>query len=326
MALVITIDLSWALIHSVSQEWNSISIKKYLQIMFQYCNNNTIPSRELTILKICYAHFMHIVARAVEKKFPEYNNFKRLLLECISHICLCRNLRKMDELFKHVCTFLLSKDERKVSDSVIVITNLSKRNSEEINDYEDVENLPDDEFKIILNEKEENDTIYRSSPFFQRYATKLALLKQEMKINDDDDDEKEASNVSNKYYAPKFVQYLLTKRMPYVVLWSSLDLDLIDPKISRITNAFIESSHKVTKEIDFKGISNRSIADRVRELQTSADGILANLELDAPLKSKLSRQKPKYPVTEPNLTLKETWKKEKHGKRKKGHCHISLLS
>lgn len=37
--------------------------------------------------------------------------------------------------------------------------------------------------------------------------------------------------------------------MYYIVLWSAFDLDLIDSKISRISNAYVESLNQVTKKI-----------------------------------------------------------------------------
>lgn len=110
--------------------------------------------------------------------------------------------------------------------------------------------------------------------------------------------------------------------MPYVVLWSSLDLNFVDSRISRISNACIESSNRVTKHIDFHGVANRSMADRVRELERSAEKTLGILELDAPLKAKAIREKPKYPKTEPNPALEEMWKGKK---RRKGIIKVSVL-
>lgn len=55
--------------------------------------------------------------------------------------------------------------------------------------------------------------------------------------------------------------------MAYAPLWTAADMELIDPSISCITNAFVEASHKVTKEEIFDGKTNGSCADRCRNLE-----------------------------------------------------------
>ena len=315
IAKAITIDWSWAYIHSILLEWNGISIKKYLRIMYEYCEKNTIPNKEMILVKSCYAHFMKNASQTIKTKFREYKEIRKMLLECLALLALARDLKTMDEIFRHVCKFLLCKSAKKSADSLGVISKKKFENSEDLKDIETIHEATDDnDFGINLDEFEGkvDDTIYRSSPFYIRYDTIYREVLNEIKENDD-------TIVSNKYYAPKFVEHLLTTWMPYVVMWSALDLDLIDKRISRVTNAHVEASNRVLKEVDLEGVSNRSIGDRARELENKANAALADLELDVRLKSKSRAKKPKYPETIPNPTIEEGWMKKKQSKGRKGY-------
>lgn len=56
--------------------------------------------------------------------------------------------------------------------------------------------------------------------------------------------------------------------MPYAPLWSAIDMDLIDTNVSIFSQAYVESTHRVNKEIGFRKNPVRAIADRIRELET----------------------------------------------------------
>ena len=115
--------------------------------------------------------------------------------------------------------------------------------------------------------------------------------------------------------------------MTYAVLWALLNLDLIDPSISCISNVFMESANRVIKEIVFKRTTNASIADRVRQLKTTRMDTMAKIKLDVPLKGKQkSRLKPKYPETASNPFVQENWmRRSQHRKRKIRHLGASKI-
>lgn len=113
--------------------------------------------------------------------------------------------------------------------------------------------------------------------------------------------------------------------MPYAPLWSGLDLDLIDPTVSRVTDAFVESTNKVIKEMVCKRISNRSIADRVREFERYREDTLSKISLNIDLKSCRSKKRSKYPEAISNPFIEEKWRKERKGKPSSGHASASKL-
>ena len=318
-ASAITIDWSWAFIHAILQEWNSVTIQEYLNIMYKYCVDDVAPKKNLIIVKTCFGHFMKRISRAIHREFQKHIAIKAFILECMGLLCLCRNMKQLDEIFKHFATILLAKSEEKANDSIIAISSMIKKNirndnklSEDINEIiKDAEDVED--FQC------EYTAIYRNSQFFNRYDEMVVLLCRKL--------EGKESCITNKYYAPEFLKYAVRKYMSYTPLWSALDLDLVDPSISRISNAFVESANRVMKEIVFEGTTNASIADRVRQLKTARMDTMAKIKLDVRLKgTQKSCPKPKYPETASNPFVQENWMRHtQHRKRKIGHLGASKL-
>lgn len=106
--------------------------------------------------------------------------------------------------------------------------------------------------------------------------------------------------------------------MSYVVLWSSLDLDIFAPNISRLNNAYIESSNKDIKYRIFQGNGQSSIADRVRELHKEENKTLGVIEVKQNMShNKKSRKETKYPEVASNPYVVETSKKKGQSNRKR---------
>lgn len=82
LAKAICVDWTWPSFHLILNEWNSTTIDEYLKIMFKFCNDETsVPPADFVFLKVCYAHFMNIVRRTIEKKFSKLSKSK-----CIKEI------------------------------------------------------------------------------------------------------------------------------------------------------------------------------------------------------------------------------------------------
>lgn len=85
-------------------------------------------------------------------------------------------------------------------------------------------------------------------------------------------------------------------------------MDLIDINISRLTNTYIESTHRVNKEEVVKNTKNTSVGDVVRILENRRKDILSRKYLNIPSKGNKKMKKPFYPETIPNASTKG-WKK-----------------
>lgn len=81
--------------------------------------------------------------------------------------------------------------------------------------------------------------------------------------------------------------------MPYVILWGSADLDLLDNNFSRVSNAFVESKHKVNKDGVFGKHHCSLIADIIRRLEVSAGRTQVSIDFDRDLQN-LSKIKPSH--------------------------------
>lgn len=219
---------------------------------------------------------MHIVSRAIQKDWIELEDIKKLLLELTSLLCLSRSIKELDEVFRNIVRLLLCKKKKSADENFISLGNKISRSSideKEINQI--LENEDEDDSDVYLLNESFDTSIYRNSPFFQRYdmiknEIQNDLIQNEEEGTEDDDNEVEDDDENedeerkdserkkgesknnnqcksqtkrkiakgaNKYNAPGFLDHLLLHWMPYVILWSALDLDLVDPSVSRVTNA-----------------------------------------------------------------------------------------
>lgn len=309
----IVVDWSWAFIHSFSLEWNDMPIDKYLQLEFEYCEtlDRSILHNVIKI-KICYAHYMHIVSRTVDKKFGKLKKHKNIILEIFSLMCLSTDFDEFDLIFHNLCFILLSKNKIKADSSMQAIAQFTKRHSTEFNDvakktFDFLENCDD----IEIDDDTPKNSMYSKSPFYEKYNKMVAVIEVELEKNEHDDE------VSNEMFMPEFICHILTLWLPYMPLWTAVDLNLIDPKISRLTNAYIESTHKVNKDYVVQNTKNTSIGDVVRLLKHRRKNVLSRVYLNVDLKGKKNNKKPHYPETTSNPNVKEQWK-NKYSKSK-GH-------
>lgn len=63
---------------------------------------------------------------------------------------------------------------------------------------------------------------------------------------------------------PEFINHILTVWVPYMPFWTAVDLILINKKLSRLSNAYIEATHKVNKDYVVKKTKNTLLGDVVR--------------------------------------------------------------
>lgn len=101
-------------------------------------------------------------------------------------------------------------------------------------------------------------------------------------------------------------------------------LDLVDPNISRVSNAYVESHHKNFKYGILKEQSHMSIGQTVRRLRDNVGRLVfeANLgfkdNVDTNIKGK---KKCKYPTTDSINFVKDVWKRG----QKEGRSTITYL-
>ncbi|KAJ8687014.1 hypothetical protein QAD02_022808 [Eretmocerus hayati] len=315
---IIIIDWSWVELHALLKAWNDMDIRSYLRLVF-HCIDNGIPfPLAIVILYICYAHFMHLVSRSIDKNFPVYKSeggkeLKKTLLECMSVIALTRDWKKMQNIFQHFCTFLCARSMALARESLQHI--VKELDKQEFAKLGDIVNLQSESIEEEIRYKEnDSDALYVSSPFYQVFS-KLAHKTPDYLLKRKDSPENEP--VTNIHYNPKFLDHMLRRWMPYVCLWSSLVLKKMDMNISRMTQAYIEAWHRVMKKKVLMDNSNASVGDVVRALERDHNRTIGRIHLGVPLAgTSNSRQKPHYPEEQCNPVSQEGFKRKK--KKAKG--------
>lgn len=153
---------------------------------------------------------MHIVSREKDKKFPECDEFKKIMLECISVLCLCRSLDDLKINFTNICYLFQSKRNTKANDSLKVLNNIVAKQKSDSNDVNDFLKLEPDKDKLEEifheDEKEASKAIDRNSPFFKEFNHIFSYVEGVL-INEGEEyilDEE----VTNEYDAPLFLDYL----------------------------------------------------------------------------------------------------------------------
>lgn len=297
-------------------------IERYIDLEFEYCQTfNKSCLQDVILIKICYAHFMHIVSRTVDKKFFKLKNHKKIILEIFSLLCLSRDFEEFDLIFHNLCILLLTKNKKKFDCSIQVIAKYSQRHANDINDIaKETYEFLEDCNAIDIDDESSKNTTYTKSPFYKKYNKIVALLevdidKKNMKIFSDE--------ISNEMFSPEFLNHILTLWLPYIPFWTAVDLDLINPNISRLSNAYIEATHRVNKNYVVQKTENTSLGDVVRLLKHRRKDVLSRIFLKVDLKGPKKNKKPLYPETTSNPNLKEVCKK-KHIKSK-GHDKSNIL-
>lgn len=230
-------------------------------------------------------------------------------------ICLSRNLKDMEILFQHLCRLLLTKSSASASQTIVAIAERTGECQADLNQSNSEAEATAQNKPALDSATDEKPStaIYRKSPFYKPFNRISVKVKAEIAAegigemgdededdeddkddedkgddqDDDDEDDEEAKEMSkvedetrNKYYSPELLDHILSRWMPFVVFWSALDLDLVDPNISRITNAYVESDNKVTKEVTFSRTTNSSIADTPTEKIPAGDNSIHHTRLE----------------------------------------------
>lgn len=226
-----------------------------------------------------------------------------------------------------MCVLLLSKG--KADDSIVALDKIIKRKNINLTDVE--KDKGEFEMKYCEEKEEKSDSIYRNSEFYERYQNIKCHILQEINNNE----RGKVECIENKY-APEIIEITLKRWMPYAVLWTAMDLDMVDPSISRVTNAYIESSNKVMKDMVFQNMTNISIADRIRQLKNNRSLTMGKIKLNDSVKDdNKSATKSKYKevkkseieddMEDPALNPfpQESWKKKKTAlKRGAGYADV----
>ena len=153
------------------------------------------------------------------------------------------------------------------------------------------------------------------SKFYRRYYAKFLNIESDI-----EKDEAEIEEITNQYYAPEFAEYFTVEFMTYIPICGALMLDLVDPSISRVSNAFVESFNKVLKHNVLEHQTRNPIGMTIRKLKDNVQLLIeeANLGIGAHTKSTIKApKKALYPDTATNPFVKDIWRRGNEGTKRR---------
>lgn len=263
--------------HSVLNVWTGMTITEYLDITYKYFiyNRFVLPKKFIFLLS-CNAHIMHRVADEIKRLGLQ--NIKKVLMECVASLMLCRTKTKMDELFDLIVTIFLSKSEHTAEVNLLKLKefiNEEKNDIEKIGDETKNSEIKEPDFdEYCFESMFKTQTIYKSFLYHQYYCKQFDRIKELL-----DSHVRDLSEKISSLNSPEFINYLFKSCIAYLPLWTAIMMPLIDPNISRVTNAYVESHMRAYKEEILLKRKDVSVGNVVRALDNYNKCLIAKEEV-----------------------------------------------
>ena len=231
--------------NSVVKEWNDrMNITDYLSMTWKYLmEGKRIPSYVILLI-ICNAHLLRRISKTIEKDMGELIGIKTLLLNCSALMIISRSMKELNEVFEEVLNVIYQKDEKQTEIPLKLLSCVKNKNAEDIDTMlTNSETYCEIEEEFIDLHKRSN-SVYEKSQFYEYFRKKRTFMKDSLNINP-------MGEMTNKYYAVlhdaigreiyDFGAYFLKTFLSFAPITTSILLDLVDNKVSRVSNAYSEA-------------------------------------------------------------------------------------
>ena len=271
-ALVMS-DFSMAIINASLREFNNESLGDYFERGFRIVTGKaTKAEAEKTIHHVCSAHMMQLIKRHAkdlcEKGLPTKSQV-HIAMRFFGRLLSANTLHDMKDIIrlgytifntKYVSTHLTEELE-KFSETIHTFHTFETCDgSNQSESDEDAEKESDEEHHT------ENDIAIETCSVKQFWEKELELIRKTNKIE-------ESSEDTNKYFMPRYFEYVVKNYLPSCLLWSNLllgDLTRYNDEIAAIsnlspissvrnylkdnrTNGEVEDFFRIKKKCSFKG-------------------------------------------------------------------------
>ena len=242
----VVMDLSWALIHAVAEGVCKTKLLSYLEECWKATKGSQAPK---TIISLCGNHILHQFSRALaENGVKKESRARYMWLFAKLQTATC--LQQMDEVFKKMCVLALSKKQPK--NLVDDLDALAAARESEVKD--EPEAPP---------EASQASQTYRTKTSFGRHFDAL-MVAVKADIPDDE--------LTNGFYAPSLVDYMVRNLMSLAPLWSQL----LSGSVT--SNAAVEAYMGVVKRQMLRGRRRFHPCEFVRKLMNDT---VSRVKLDA---------------------------------------------
>ena len=260
----IVIDCSFAEMNAIAKT-NGQTLADYLEISFKAAQQGNIDSlKQFTLIAWCSSHYTKIVVKDVKTNYPTKTTYevKGVLIEMIVEIMSIQTFEKLDEYIENFLILLKKQfydEEAKEA---------RKKLSVHFGDSHNVDNVEDD--KRNKFESLESKTLYKSSPFYQKFNTFYENIEQS------------TSGARNEFYNENFAKVLLQKHIAFIPFFAGpfMKLDFFK---SRANNGPIERffglEKKDNKLIHFGVLKPERIGRFVKNRQTNLEVLKKRIRL-----------------------------------------------
>lgn len=236
--MVVT-DWSSALMTSVCQGFNEMTLYTYLKVCYKYITNRehySMPS--VVVLKLCCAHFIKMICNRLSKA-GKTGTGRKVIVDAVGVLLQCTSLEELTFQFENVVILLLSPTlDNKTKVAIKELTSTTCDISEDILSQRK-------EYNEYYEDEDSVRGEYTTSPFFVHFFKVYDKIDSSVNRSASKSDGK-----ANPHYSESFCVYLLHKVMPFAPLWSNI-LDK-----GSLSNANVETWFKTVKKEILRGQSN----------------------------------------------------------------------
>ena len=194
----IIIDCSFAEMNAITNCYG-LKICEYLNILFKASEEKSLDSLDkISIIGWCSSHFTKIVVKDVKAAYPSkaHSKLRGLIVELVVELMDIKSFEEQDSFIKNI--LILLKKENVDEEVLRAEVSLSVH----FQDSEIDENS--DEIDELEFESEESKTLYKSSPFFQKYSTYFDSISES------------ESGPPNKFFNQEFGKIVLKKYVAFI--------------------------------------------------------------------------------------------------------------
>ena len=257
-------DFSWGIINSITETFNKVDIKTYIQRSFDLIMNlkDVSSFSHFTVIHLCSSHIIKSISNNLSK-ITSSKKIKEKFLFCFARIQNSNDLSSAKEFFYHIVIIFLSQyQDQNFKNSLEVIDN--EINNPELNlkscsksDQVDFTN-----FNFFCNF---DDGICRGSPFFKYFNTVFIKAKssvQNFNCN--------KAIVKNDLFCPEIFNFFLDRYLALFSMWSGVHE--VHPVKNRDTNTYVENWFRIIKYNVFNENKRYNLKNFIEKLYLNLQG------------------------------------------------------
>lgn len=270
-------DFSLAIINAINEDWNRLTMREYLQVVYDNLSDLPKLKARYTLILLCCSHLCNNMGDDVNNCFVT-DHSRKFLKEILAGMYNITKLHELKEFWRNLSILLRSKYyTTAVRDATNFLVEYLVE--EKPTEYVKEEDISDEEWE---DEDEEDDLKlknkilpdYKDSPFYKDFI-ELEYDKDKEFLKENGSDE------LNEFYSVNFADLMMRKYIPILPLWTCLVVK------KRKSNGRVEVLFKIIKKrlhdlARRRGNLPLKCGRFLKEMREFINEIIIEYELDAP--------------------------------------------